>query len=197
MKPTRRTLLKLVGAGAAAVVLTQLDARAPLPAPGARLVALTPHEAAMVEAIGARIWPGSPSDPGAREAGTVRYIDLALAGALAEHLDTYRRALRELDAASRAQHRAPFAALDDSEQDALLGALSLGRLSSVREGPAFFGLVRTHTLEGLFADPLHGGNRDLAGWRAVGYPGPFYAIGPDEQQRSDESELPYRSLDDL
>jgi len=35
----------------------------------------------------------------------------------------------------------------------------------------FFTTVRTHTMEGMFADPVYGGNRDFAGWRLVGFPG--------------------------
>jgi hypothetical protein len=197
MDPTRRTLLKLAGAGAAATLLSQLDPRAESPSPQGRLRALSPHEAATVEAIGARIWPGSPSDPGAREAGTVQYIDRALAEPLADSLKFYRAALPQLDAASRRQHGCAFVALSDAAQDGLLIALSRGRLRDVESGAQFFQLVRTHTLEGLFADPRYGGNRDLAGWKAVGYPGPFYAIGPRDQQSFEEHALPYRSLADL
>src|SRR5947207_2846388 len=36
---------------------------------------------------------------------------------------------------------------------------------------AFFNTVRTHTMEGMFADPIYGGNKDFAGWRLVGFPG--------------------------
>ena len=41
---------------------------------------------------------------------------------------------------------------------------------------AFFNTVRTHTMEGMFADPIYGGNKDFAGWRLVGFPGaqPIY-----------------------
>lgn len=39
----------------------------------------TPEEAETVEAFTARLFPGSPDDPGAREAGVLRYIDLKLA----------------------------------------------------------------------------------------------------------------------
>ena len=35
----------------------------------------------------------------------------------------------------------------------------------------FFNTLRTHTMEGMFADPIYGGNRDFAGWRLVGFPG--------------------------
>lgn len=197
MRSTRRTLLKLAGAGTAAALLMQLGAATDGPGPQGRLLTLRPREAATVEAIGARIWPGGPSEPGAREAGTVQYIDRALAGPLSDSLKIYRRALAQLDAVSRKQHASAFVQLGESEQDALLIALSQGRLREVEDGPQFFQLVRTHTLEGLFADPIHGGNRALAGWRAVGYPGPFYAIGPDEQQRFTEHELSYRSLVEL
>ena len=35
----------------------------------------------------------------------------------------------------------------------------------------FFNTIRTHTMEGMFADPIYGGNKDFAGWRLVGFPG--------------------------
>jgi gluconate 2-dehydrogenase gamma chain len=41
--------------------------------------ALTEQEAAVIEALTARILPGTPDDPGAREAGVVYYIDFVLA----------------------------------------------------------------------------------------------------------------------
>ena len=37
------------------------------------------------------------------------------------------------------------------------------------EETPFFNLVRTHTITGLFASPLHGGNHDKVGCRLVGY----------------------------
>ena len=32
--------------------------------------------------------------------------------------------------------------------------------------------MRTHTIEGMFCDPMHGGNRDMIGWQLIGFPGP-------------------------
>jgi gluconate 2-dehydrogenase gamma chain len=29
-------------------------------------------------------------------------------------------------------------------------------------------------MEGFFADPIYGGNRDMAGWKLVGFPGVRY-----------------------
>jgi gluconate 2-dehydrogenase gamma chain len=49
------------------------------PPPAGTLRVFTPHEARTVEALTARILPGTPDDPGAREAGVVYYIDNFLA----------------------------------------------------------------------------------------------------------------------
>ena len=181
---TRRTVLKIVGVGATAALLSQLDTESQRPVLPVGLLALSPREGALVEAIGARIWPGDASDPGAREAGTVHYVDQALAGPLAGTLLFYQHALGQLDASSRATHGKGFVELDEGTQDAVLTSLSEGELSEVKDGQAFFGLIRTHTLEGLFSDPVHGGNRDFVGWKAVGYPGPFYLISAEAMFRT-------------
>jgi gluconate 2-dehydrogenase gamma chain len=36
---------------------------------------------------------------------------------------------------------------------------------------AFFNLLRSHTIAGFFADPVHGGNHDMVGWKLIGFPG--------------------------
>ncbi len=65
------------------------------------------------------------------------------------------------------QYRAGIAALGDDfptlpaqEQDARLDAV-----------PAFKALLYRHACEGAYAAPEYGGNRGLAGWRAIGFPG--------------------------
>jgi gluconate 2-dehydrogenase gamma chain len=35
----------------------------------------------------------------------------------------------------------------------------------------FFALLREHTLQGMFSDPVYGGNKNFAGWDLLGYPG--------------------------
>jgi gluconate 2-dehydrogenase gamma chain len=98
---SRRALLKVTGATvasagiapAAAHIVAAQEATPPAtPAPEASPVVppkvaatsaiqfFNPVEAAMVEALTARILPGTPDDPGAREAGVVYYIDRALGG---------------------------------------------------------------------------------------------------------------------
>ncbi|WP_372616829.1 gluconate 2-dehydrogenase subunit 3 family protein [Falsiroseomonas sp.] len=39
--------------------------------------------------------------------------------------------------------------------------------------PVFFETLLANTVEGFFSDPIHGGNRDMVGWRMVGFPGAY------------------------
>ena len=117
--------------------------------------------------------PGAPGKPGAHDAGVLNYIDLALAGAYADQQDFYRRGLAQLDAYCRKTYNQPFARLNAAQQDEVIGALEQGKAGEFTypSAQAFFNTLRTHTMEGMFADPLYGGNKDFAGWRLVGFPG--------------------------
>ena len=35
----------------------------------------------------------------------------------------------------------------------------------------FFNALLQMTMEGFFADPMYGGNRNMASWKMIGYPG--------------------------
>ena len=52
---------------------------------------------------------------------------------------------------------------------------------------SFTSLLFEHTIEGLYAAPEYGGNRNLAGWTDIGFPGDIQPRGytPDEVSRSD------------
>jgi hypothetical protein len=67
----------------------------------------------------------------------------------------------------------PFAETDGVQQSELIGALEQNAAPNFRviEAKAFFELVRSHLQEGLFSDPIYGGNREKAGWRVLGHPG--------------------------
>jgi gluconate 2-dehydrogenase gamma chain len=41
-------------------------------------------------------------------------------------------------------------------------------LTAIEKSP-FFNTVRTHTVIGFFASPVHGGNQDKIGWKLIGY----------------------------
>jgi gluconate 2-dehydrogenase gamma chain len=145
---------------------------------------LNQDDAAAISAFTERLMPGEPGKPGARDAGVLNYIDLALAGAYADLQDFYRRGLAALNAYCRETYKKPFAQLDATQQDTVIAALEHGKATGFTwpSGPAFFNTVRTHTMEGMFADPIYGGNKDFAGWRLVGFPGAQPVFSPEDLQ---------------
>jgi len=120
-----------------------------------------------------RLMPGAPGMPGATDAGVLNYIDLALAGAYSDQQDFYRRGITQLDAHCTQTYGKPFHSLTSAQQDETITALEQGKSPAFvwPSAQAFFNTVRTHTMEGMFADPVYGGNKDFAGWRLVGFPG--------------------------
>ena len=142
------------------------------------------EQASTVAAFTERLMPGAPGKPGARDAGVLNYIDLALAGAYADLQDFYRRGLAQLDAFCHATHKQSFTQLDPARQDEVLTALEQGKATgfTLPRAQEFFNVVRTHTMEGMFADPIYGGNRDFAGWRLVGFPGAQGNFTPPDLQ---------------
>jgi gluconate 2-dehydrogenase gamma chain len=141
-------------------------------------------QAAMIAAFAERLMPGAPGKPGAIDAGVLNYIDLALAGAYADLQDFYRRGLAQLDAYCRETHGHSFVQIDAAEQDQVIAALDEGKATGFTWPTAqeFFNTVRSHTMEGMFADPIYGGNRDFAGWRLVGFPGAQGLFTPADMQ---------------
>ena len=131
------------------------------------------EDAGTVAAFAERLMPGAPGKPGARDADVLNYIDLALSGAYADLQYFYRRGLASLDAYCRKTYREPFRRLSAGQQDEVITALEQGKASefSWPSAVAFFNTVRTHTMEGMFADPIYGGNKEFAGWRLIGFPG--------------------------
>lgn len=145
-------------------------------------------DAATVAAISERILPGAPGKPGARDADVLNYIDLALAGAYADLQDFYRRGLAALDAYCHKTYNEPFVRLASPRQDEVLEALDQGKAEGFSWPTAqdFFDTIRTHTMEGMFADPLYGGNKDFAGWRLVGFPGAQAVFTPADLRSKQE-----------
>lgn len=131
------------------------------------------EDAATIAAFAERLMPGAPNMPGATDANVINYIDLALSGAYADMQDFYRRGLAQLDAYCRSTYKQSFTQLDAAKQDEVITALEGGKATAFAypTAQAFFATLRTHTMEGMFADPVYGGNRDFAGWRLVGFPG--------------------------
>ena len=143
-------------------------------------------QAATIVAFTERLMPGAPGKPGALEAGVLNYIDLALAGAYADLQDFYRRGLAQLDAYCRKTYNEPFVRLGAAHQDEVITAIEAGKASGFTwpTAQAFFNTIRTHTMEGMFADPIYGGNKDFAGWRLVGFPGAQAIFTPADMQNT-------------
>jgi len=172
---SRRELLKRLGmAGAAVVALPELSRvllfqRDVL----AQVQTLNPAQLATLAAVCARLIPTDENGPGATEARASQYIDRALSGWLAPSREAYAEGLAAVDTAARARSSRGFAELPPAEQDAVLTQL---------EQTPFFGLVRTHTIQGTFCDPAYGGNANFAGWNLIGYPGLRLAVTADDQR---------------
>jgi hypothetical protein len=197
---TRRSFLRRTAAGLSGAIMAQafaLDALAYRGALETGLQYLNHTEAATVEAIAMRIWPGDAEDPGAREGGTLYYIDRALAGAYKEQALGYSENLKLLDRICAAREGAPFALLDEAKQDEILALLEKNGLEGFPNGNVWFATLRTHTLEGMFSDPIYGGNRDFAGWKAVGYPGAYFLWDEKQQTSFEPLDVPYQSVADL
>jgi gluconate 2-dehydrogenase gamma chain len=130
-------------------------------------------DAATIAAFTERLMPGAPGKPGALEAGVLNYIDLALAGYYETMQDFYRRGLNSLEAYCQKTYKAAFVNLGAERQNEVIRALESGKATEFGwpRPQAFFNTLRTHTIEGMFADPIYGGNKDFAGWRLVGFPG--------------------------
>ena len=137
------------------------------------LLTFNQAEARTATVLFERLFPTDERGPGATEIGVVAYVDRALAGAYADVREVYRLGLRALNDAAETRWRAPFAEGTATEQDALLADLERGAVAGweAPEQRRFFEMARAHLQEGLFADPLYGGNKEKLGWRVLGHPG--------------------------
>ena len=183
---SRRDLLKLASAAGAATVIVPTAASAQAPA-AEPLRALTPAEADLLDAIVARLIPSDANGPGATDAMAVRFIDRALAGALAGSREAYRIGLAAFDRYSRSSRGKPFTELSPTDQDSVLIDVETGAATGSGAGfqgssAQFFALMRTHTWQGTFGDPYYGGNANFVGWDLLGYPGVRTYVSPQEQQ---------------
>lgn len=144
---------------------------------------LTAAEADTLEAICARIVPTDANGPGAREARAAHYIDRALGGALKESREAYRAGFAAFDRYCRSSRGAPFIELSERDQDSVLIDVETGAATGFTgSSAAFFGMVRTHTLQGMFGDPYYGGNANFVGWDLIGYPGVRTNVTVDDQR---------------
>jgi gluconate 2-dehydrogenase gamma chain len=190
---SRRQLFRTAGAA---------GALATLPASAPQSSAASPHtyrffnapESQFIEAAVDRIIPADGDQPGALWAGVATYIDLQLAGAygLGARLYTngpwkqglpsqgyqlpltpaqlYRSAL---EAIARDLGEQSFDQKSAHEQDDYLRRLENSDVPMPFPSGYFFETLLANTIEGFFSDPIYGGNRDMAGWKLIGFPGAY------------------------
>ena len=139
----------------------------------------TAAEAKAVQAACERIFPSDESGPGATEAGVVIYIDRQLASpygrdkyrytkgpwidSIPEHGYQGKENPQQIYRAGITSLGNDFAGLTPEQQDAQLESM---------QQTMFFQMLHGHTIEGMFCDPLHGGNIGMVGWKLIGFPGP-------------------------
>jgi gluconate 2-dehydrogenase gamma chain len=148
--------------------------------------ALTSQEMTTLKSVLAQLLPQDNLGPGAVEAGVHVYIDNALAGPYKSYLPVYRELLTLLDKAAAQVGGRSFSGLSSANQLALLAKFDAGTppgvLAADRAAAAGgFQLLLENMREGMFADPMYGGNQSLAGWDLIGYPGVTLVWSAEDQ----------------
>ena len=164
--------------------------------PNVALMFFTPSEYQLTQAAVERIYPADDNGPGAKDLNAAIYIDHQLAGHYGMNTKDYRLGnfytpeatqggqtkmlnkdlflfgLNELNNYSEQNFQTTFNKLEAADQDAVLADFSEGKTKfSGVSSSEFFNLLRKLTLEGVYADPMYGGNKDMQGWAMRKYPG--------------------------
>jgi gluconate 2-dehydrogenase gamma chain len=158
-------------------------------------------EAAFVEALVDHMVPADELTPKGTDLGINIYIDRALAGGWGKGdrlymqgpwkagtpsqgyqlpltpAELYRAGIAATDAHCRKTFGKTFDRLSEHEREEVLAGLSTGKVSFDSGLPVrpFWTKLYQTVMEGMFADPIYGGNRDKAAWRMLGFPGAIAA----------------------
>lgn len=147
LRVNRRDVL-VGGAAAGAVLISGCFS------PNSGYLVLTDGEAGNLSALCDQIIPADDW-PSASEAGVVTFIDRQLTGPYRRHRKAYRDGIAAFEKLVQSTSPSPSQQLESAK------ALQ-------QQNPAFFELVRRHTMEGYYGSPRHGGNKDAVSWRMLG-----------------------------
>jgi len=175
---------------------------------------LTQPEIRFLDAAVARLIPADELGPGAKEADVTYFIDRQLVSVWGTHgrnyrsgpwqegtpeqgfqsrltpQEIYRAAIRETNIHCLKQYGKAFEFLTPQQQDEVLHGLEDGKIEiESLSARLFFGLLLRNTMEGFFADPMYGGNRDKVGWKLIGFPG---VASSTYNEYLDKHNVPYR-----
>jgi gluconate 2-dehydrogenase gamma chain len=154
-------------------------------------------EAAFVEALVDHMVPADDLTPKGTDVGIAVYIDRALAGGWGkgERLymqgpwklgapsqgyqlpltpaQLYRAGIEATNAHCRKAYGKSFDKISALQREEVLQGLSGAKITFESGLPVrvFWGTVYQTVMEGMFADPIYGGNRNKAGWKLIGFPG--------------------------
>jgi len=158
---------------------------------------LTESEWVFVRAVVARLIPEEGAGPGGLSVHVPEFIDRQLelpygygtfmylkgpfvpgtAPSLGYQLrytprEIYRLGIADANEAARRSFGKEFISLPGPQQDQLLQQMEAGQIRFSRiPADVLFSQLLANTKEGYFADPQYGGNRDMAAWRWIGFPG--------------------------
>lgn len=106
--------------------------------------------------------------------------------------EIYRRGLGFVDAYAATLFQKDFVDLTTDQQDQILTDMDEGNATGFAgpSGKAFFTQLRNDTIEGMFGDPMYGGNIDLVGWKLIGYPGAQRSYAPTDIKNTTFSRAP-------
>jgi gluconate 2-dehydrogenase gamma chain len=177
-------------------------------------------EASLVEAAVDRLIPADERGPGGKDAGCAVFIDRQLVDPYGrgdglymkppflpgvatqgyQRPDTpaaqYRSGLKALgEYVKNAFDGKSFSQLSPPDQDEVLAGLESGAIGLKGvDGTQFFTLLLSNTMEGFFADPIYGGNRDMVGWKLIGFPGARYDYRDWVERHNEPYPLPPVSI---
>jgi gluconate 2-dehydrogenase gamma chain len=160
------------------------------------LLTLTATEHAFFAAAADTIIPPDALSPSGSDCGVANFIDRQLAGAYGTGARLYRQGpfpkgkpeqgyqlslnpreffragVASANEFTRKAYGKDFDGLNEEQRIAALKTMEGGKAEFTGFGSAmFFNALLQITMEGFFADPIYGGNRDMASWKMVGYPG--------------------------
>lgn len=164
------------------------------------LAFFTQAELDMTAAIADRLIPADDLSISGKEAGCAIFVDRQLAGDYGKGATLYRlgrfvkgtpeqgtqspltpaerwrNGLAAIDSHCQKAFAKPFTQLDGTQQDELLRAMESGKLDlgNTVETKELFEQILANIREGFLADPIYGGNKGMASWKMLGFPGARY-----------------------
>jgi gluconate 2-dehydrogenase gamma chain len=154
-------------------------------------------EAAFIEALVNHMVPADELTPKGTDIGINIYIDRALSGGWGKGERLYaqgpwktgvpsqgyqlpltpaqlfRAGIESCNMHCRKTYGKQFDRLDEAQRQEVLLAMSQGKMTfeSGLPVPVFWNALYQTVMEGMFSDPIYGGNGNKAGWKLIGFPG--------------------------